>query len=88
MANHATRRAPHCFNLLRQVRVLKNAGMGSADSQLKDRCFVERSTCACSIRCSDIPPLMVDLLCLLFVFVGLEEFSRDGKSFPDWQAGK
>ena len=36
MAQAATRRQIHCFNLLRQVRILQRAGMTSAQTQMKD----------------------------------------------------
>ncbi len=42
MAQNATRRPPHCFNLLRQVRILQKAGMGSAETQMKDSCNLVR----------------------------------------------
>ena len=38
MANNATRRPLHCFNILRQIKVLKKAGMGSTETQMKDMC--------------------------------------------------
>lgn len=42
LAQNATRRPPHCFNLLRQVRILQKAGMGSAETQMKDSCNLFR----------------------------------------------
>lgn len=37
MAQAATRRQVHCFNLLRQVRILQNAGAKSVVNQMKAR---------------------------------------------------
>lgn len=41
MMNAATRKAPHCFNFLRQVRILRKCGGGSFDQQLKDSDFFQ-----------------------------------------------
>ena len=36
MLNVATKRAPHAFNFLRQVRILQKSGCGNFDQQSKD----------------------------------------------------
>ena len=39
MINAATRKAPHCFNFLRQIRILQKSGCGGIDQQMKDTFF-------------------------------------------------
>lgn len=41
MMNAATRKAPHCFNFLRQVRILRKCGGGSVDQQIQDSDFFQ-----------------------------------------------
>ena len=35
MMDNATKRAPHCFNFLRQFRILSKSGAGNFDQQSK-----------------------------------------------------
>ena len=51
MASAATKRQVHAFNLLRQIRILQNAGAKSVSNQLKD---LENQRLRCKPMCFDL----------------------------------